>query len=436
MSKLLAIAFIWFGCAVCWVILGATLVGRTNDYSGSLDSQVHALFGPPGRQSPPTAAYQVTETTKETVTTNPNSGTPTQQVVEREVTANRDVPLESSDIHVSFALEQRKKGLLWFPTYQVQFAGKYNVVNPTNKSQLIEVSFPLQPKESPSLSFDDFRLTDERGTSVDYQIDKGIVSFKWQFEPNAARQFVVGYKTRGTSEWRYLLAEGGGEVRHFNLAMETRGFDNVNFPAGTTSPTAQSRRNGSWTGEWKYVSLISSMPIGIEMPTRLNPGPLASKVTFFAPLSLLFFFFVVAILATVQKRDLHPMHYLLLGCAFFAFHLLFAYLVDKFDLLPSFLVASVVSCGLVVTYARHFVGWRFALREMLVAQLIYLVLFSHTFFWEGFTGLAVTIGAILTLFVVMQITGRVDWREAFARRVPLKPEYIRVPVEAGASPAR
>ena len=73
---------------------------------------------------------------------------------------------------------------------------------------------------------------------------------------------------------------------------------------------------------------------------------------------------------------------------------------------------------------------------MLVAQLIYLVLFSHTFFWEGFTGLAVTIGAILTLFVVMQITGRVDWREAFARRVPLKPEYIRVPVEAGASPAR
>jgi len=46
-----------------------------------------------------------------------------------------------------------------------------------------------------------------------------------------------------------------------------------------------------------------------------------------------------------------------------------------------------------------------------LTQLIYLVLFSYAFFFEGFTGLAVTIGAILTLFVVMQITGRIRWEE-------------------------
>ena len=50
-------------------------------------------------------------------------------------------------------------------------------------------------------------------------------------------------------------------------------------------------------------------------------------------------------------------------------------------------------------------------REMAIAQLIYLVLFSFTFFWTGFTGLAITIGAILTLFVMMQLTGRVTWDE-------------------------
>ncbi|MBI5070869.1 MAG: hypothetical protein HZB56_21825 [Deltaproteobacteria bacterium] len=64
---------------------------------------------------------------------------------------------------------------------------------------------------------------------------------------------------------------------------------------------------------------------------------------------------------------------------------------------------------LVVTYARHFVGWRFALREMALAQVLYLVLFSATFFWKGYTGLAITAGAIATLFVIMQITGRLDW---------------------------
>ncbi len=52
---------------------------------------------------------------------------------------------------------------------------------------------------------------------------------------------------------------------------------------------------------------------------------------------------------------------------------------------------------------------RFALVDAGLAQLVYLVLFSYAFFFEGFTGLAVTIGAILSLFVVMQMTGRIKW---------------------------
>ena len=43
--------------------------------------------------------------------------------------------------------------------------------------------------------------------------------------------------------------------------------------------------------------------------------------------------------------------------------------------------------------------------------IIYLVLFSYAFLVEGFTGLAVTIGTIVTLFVVMQMTGRIRWEE-------------------------
>jgi inner membrane protein involved in colicin E2 resistance len=196
-------------------------------------------------------------------------------------------------------------------------------------------------------------------------------------------------------------------------------FPNVDFPAGSTSPSEHSVRNGRWHGEWKFSSLVSGAPIGVEMPKLLNPGPLASKVTFFAPLSLLFFFFVVAILALVRKRDLHPMHYLLLGCAFFAFHLLFAYLVDHLDIAASFAIASAVSVFLVVSYARLFVGWRFALLEMGLSQLVYLVLFSLTFFWEGYTGLAITIGAVLTLFLVMQLTGRFEFKNEKPRQPAL-----------------
>jgi hypothetical protein len=69
-----------------------------------------------------------------------------------------------------------------------------------------------------------------------------------------------------------------------------------------------------------------------------------------------------------------------------------------------------------VSYARLFVGWRLALREVGVSQVLYLVLFSVSFFWSGFTGLAITLGAILTLFVIMQITGKLDWDRTLAVR--------------------
>jgi len=110
---------------------------------------------------------------------------------------------------------------------------------------------------------------------------------------------------------------------------------------------------------------------------------------------------------------LHPMNYFFLAAAFFAFHLLLAYLVDHLDLYLSFAIASIVSVLLVVTYLRIVIGTRFALREAALAQSIYLVLFSFAFFFRGYTGLSVTIGAILTLFLAMQMTGKIRWAEKF-----------------------
>ena len=81
----------------------------------------------------------------------------------------------------------------------------------------------------------------------------------------------------------------------------------------------------------------------------------------------------------------------------------------------AFLVAAVVSVFLVVSYMRLVVGLRLALIEVGLAQLIYLVLFSYTFFFVGYTGLAITVLCIATLFAAMQLTGRMDWSAAFAQ---------------------
>jgi hypothetical protein len=76
-----------------------------------------------------------------------------------------------------------------------------------------------------------------------------------------------------------------------------------------------------------FASLAAGQRIGIDTPNRLNPGPLAARITFFAPVSLLFFFTVMVTLGVLKGRSLHPMNYFFLAAAFFAFHLLLAYLV-------------------------------------------------------------------------------------------------------------
>jgi hypothetical protein len=409
MARVFLIALIWLGCAVAWVVLGSTLVVRSGESSGELTQEVHALWGPPLEQRPPSASYSELRTpTALGQAANPApEGAPqnTERANEAEppraVVVEVPVPLRASDISVRLAAEHRKKGLLWFPTYNVQFAGSYTFENPAAVPQEVAFEFPLS--EANAL-YDGFAVRGKGGQAIATEISGAVAKWSAKLAPQERVTFRIEYRSRGTETFRYQLAQGTSKVENFTLRLSTD-FAEVDFPAGSLSPTTYASDAVSYSGTWHFDSLIASAPIGVTVPRQLEPGPLASRITFFAPVGLLFFFFVVGMIAELRSVRLHPLHFFFLGCAFFAFHLLFAYLVDHVSIVPSFALASGVSWLLAVTYARLFVGWRFALLELGGSQLIYLVLFSVTFFWEGFTGLAVTLGAILTLFVLMQLTG-------------------------------
>jgi hypothetical protein len=411
--QLVYVGLIWLGCAVAWMILGSTLLVRSGETTGRLGPEVQGLWGPPLEQLPPVGSVP-----KAPVVPAPNPAAaagapyrsdPPPNVPTGNLAIELLVPLVGSDIDVGLALEHRQKGLLWFATYGLSFDARYTFENPSDAEQKVLFELPLA--ESNAL-YDGFTVTRVDGRAVSAEVQGGVARWNDTLKAHEKPQYRVKYRSRGTGSWTYAVTRGTTQVRDFRLGLTTD-FGDVDFPAGSLSPSSGAKSGNSWKGEWRFETLVASAPIGVEMPQLLNPGPLASKITFFAPLSLLFFFFVVAVLAAAQKKELHPLHYFFLGTAFFAFHLLFAYLVDHFAIVPSFVISSLVAVTLVVSYSRLFVGWKFALREMAASQLIYLVLFSLTFFWNGFTGLSITVGAIITLFVLMQLTGR---KNPFAQR--------------------
>ncbi|HKR21703.1 MAG TPA: inner membrane CreD family protein [Pyrinomonadaceae bacterium] len=403
-ARIIAIVFIFVLTSIAWGILGGTILSRTYDSSASSSSKVESTWGTQQNQAPPTALF-ITRTPKK------------EEVIEGGVKITKTtfeetktiLPLESSKIDVNLNLEHRQKGLLWYSTYKVDFMGHYTFRNISMLEQNIQ--FDLKFPTSQAI-YDNLTFTVD-GVPVALTTNNNAASGTVKIGPDKVAQLTIGYSSQGLNQWRYRFGDRDvSQVRDFNLRMTTN-FKDIDFPENTLSPSEKTMTENGWNLTWSYKNLLSGYEIAMVMPEKLQPGPLAGRISFFAPVSLFFFFFLMLIITTMRGIDLHPMNYFFLAAAFFSFHLLLAYLVDHVSIHASFAIAAAVSIFLVVSYLRLVVGIRFASREAALAQFIYLVMFSYAFFLKGFTGLAITIGSVLTLFVVMQVTGRVRWAEKF-----------------------
>jgi len=409
-ARLFAVAFVYACTTVAWLALGGSVVQRTGETDERLAKEVAALWGGRHAQVAPTAWYTQPRTVREDVEEKDAAGRSLTRTVTRTVEDRISVPLTASRVEVGFDLDQRRKGLLWYDTYGVKFSGRYRFQSPEGTDSPVHVQFTFPSTEAIYDGFA-FRVNGREVERVN-DLSKGLV-VPVAVAPGGEVVAEVSYRSRGLGEWTYAFAgDGITQVRDFRLEMTTD-FDRIDFPAGTLSPTTLVPQGDGRRLVWSFESLVTGQRIGMDPPDRLNPGPLAARITFFAPVGLLFFVTVTVILGLIRGCSLHPMHYFFVSAAFFAFHLLLAYLVDHLDIHAAFAIAAATSVFLVTSYLRLVVGSRSALAEAGLAQLVFLVLFSYAFFFEGYTGLTVTVGAVVTLFALMQITGRVDWERVF-----------------------
>jgi Inner membrane protein CreD len=413
--RLFAIGFVFVCAATAWFMLGSSLVYRTGQFDGPLREEVTLLWGGPHVQRAPEAWIARPEETVETVEERSANGAAITRQVRKPTLQWTPAPLVRTDAHVALDLEHRQKGLLWFDTYAVVFRSTYTFVNidPVARRMRLRFTFPAQ-----HAIYDDFTFTiDGVAAPRGGDLTKEVESLT-DVGPNEQVQLHVSYRSRGLDDWRYAFAGTGvAEARDFTLTARTN-VRAVDFPPGTMSPTSREEAAEGWDLTWRFTNLVTGQAIGIDLPERQNPGPLAARITFFAPVSLLFFLAVMVVLDVLSPESLHPMNYVFISAAFFAFHLLMAYLVDHVSMHTAFVAAALVSAALVGSYLRAVGGMRERWWQAVIAQAVYLVAFSYAFFFEGFTGLSVTIGAIVTLFVLMQMTARVRWAAVFDRREP------------------
>ncbi len=409
--RLFGIGIIFLCTTIGWIVLGATVVERTDELDYRLESEVTKLWGGKHVQEAPTAWYELTHPSSREIQETDATGKLVTRTVTEQVTDKLPVSLTRARIDVRLDLDHRRKGLLWYDTYAVAFAGHYVVANPTAEARTMHVKFAFPASEA---IYDGFTFM-VAGKPV-RATDLSSVVTTIQLAAGETTTIDVAYQSRGLDVWHYKFGEGVSQITDFELVAHT-GDAAIDFPAGSMSPTSRTDD----TSVWHFDSLVAGHDIAIDLPAKTNPGPLAARISFFAPVGLLFFMTVMVILGVLRGRSLHPMNYFFLAAGFFAFHLLFAYLVDHVDVRVAFGIAALTSVGLVVSYLRLVAGRLFVIVEAAIAQTVFLVLFSYAFFFEGYTGLTVTAGAVITLFVLMQVTGRVEWATVFARARPHQP---------------
>ena len=414
--RLFAIMVVFASATVAWMVLGGIVWARTERLDTRLSGEMRSLWGP--KVLTQLAPYW-------TISPREGRGEPSPAAP------------SASRIVANIRHDQRYKGLLWYSTFSVDFDASYTVppAAPGNGTEGFFVfSLPTgvngydnlsaavngKPQEVRQDQVASGRLVlpldlaAESAVSIRYTTDGQDV---WVYAPGEAPN-VTGDRESGYS----ISGSAGGrlvKVSNFSLRVNTD-FRDVDYLKGARSPSTPVKANdGGVAAEWQLNEALTSQPIGIVMPCRRNAGPLVARMSFFAPVSLLFFFTVLFTLVVLKAIPLHPMHYLFISAGFFAFHILMAYLADIVTIHAAFWICAAVSVLLVVSYMRLVAGVKFAVTYVGLAQLVYLVGFSYAFFWERRTGLAVTVGAILTLFVLMQATGRVKWHEVFTRETGL-----------------
>lgn len=388
-KRMIAIVFIFSLGVAGWLTLGSTTQFRAGNSYYTMDSAVQHLWGSSIVQQAPTLSVKIPGTKRK-----------------------RIVLPESNTIKVDLQMEQRKKGLIWYPTYKVKFDGKYLVKNNDAVSQNVRLNFSF-PSETATYDHFDF-MVDGVSKNIDLNTREGL-NYLIELAPGEMRSFRVKYNTRGLREWQYLLSNGNGRVKDLDLLITTNVTD-IDYRDGSLSPMTVQTDDNITSLQWFAEDFITNQNVTLVMPEKLNPGPLSARMTFFAPVCLLFFFILISALGVIKKIDIHPMHYLFVTAGFFAFHLSFAYMVDVINVHVAFFVSSIVSVALVILYLRAALAEKFPWKVAMFGQLLYLVLFSYSFFIKGMTGLTVTIGSILTLAILMALTAKTNWSGVFMKK--------------------
>ena len=209
-----AIALIFICTSIAWIILGGTIFSRTYSLNAISQDRVTSTWGAPQDQSPPIASFKKLVTRKEESLEN---GRKIEKTFKEDVTTI--LPLEGTAVNVALDLEHRQKGLLWYSTYKVAFAGAYDFRNVSDQEEAVTfvLNFPTA-----NAIYDDLIFTVD-GAPVAITNEKNAALGSVKIPAGHVARLAINYRSQGLNEWRYNFGSNDvTQVKRLRLEDENK----------------------------------------------------------------------------------------------------------------------------------------------------------------------------------------------------------------------
>ena len=393
---LIGVFFVVFSGAA--VIIGIRIEGRhTSTYSRSLKS-VQQIWGGNIIQKPP--RFYFDEPGKEKYQNKKTGKYETQRVV-----YNRDMGMLLQNITLNVKSNKRKKGLLVFAGYDLEFKGEYVIENLLKKGKYFHFNFDL-PENAGTINDIDVNM-DGKNYKGDINLADGI-QWKGNLRPGEKRRFAIRYSARGTGRYRYALGEKKLQLKKLHLLLRTN-FQDISIPDRAMKFKTKASHGEVTKVEWDNVNMITGQDIAVKFNIKGNYGAIAAKLFFYSPLALLLFIGLILTFNIAKQTKLHPMHYLFVMIGFFIFYLFGSYIISFLHIIPGILLSLLLSSGIMIYYTFLIKKGNDLVRSVVFGSLIFQWVFSLAFFLPEYTGFLITVAAIISFVALMKTTASIDW---------------------------
>ena len=283
-------------------------------------------------------------------------------------------------------------------------------------------------------------ISDLRGISEQITVDWGKETL--QFNPGLPSDFILSSGVSSVLPQHQKLQ--AGDSIEFSIQLQLKGSESIQFsPFGKTTqihltsncttlsftgaflPENREITNSGFTADWKVLNLnrnypqvftsnqyhneeeLSSFGVNLLLPVQQYQQSMRSVK--YASLIIILTFVISFFVEVMQKKNIHPFQYLLIGLGLCLFYTLLIAISEHLGFNLAYLISAIMTIILLTLYMRGILKIRktaFTIGGLLALLYLYIFVLIQM---ETYALLAGSLGLFIILAVIMYYSQKINW---------------------------